>query len=50
MRWLEIVIVLLAMMVPFFAIKRYDLTSYLYWACLTALYLLYISARRWEVE
>ena len=50
MRWLEFIIVLLAMMVPFFAIKRHDLTSYFYWACVTALYLVYISARRWEVE
>jgi len=50
MRLLEVVIVLLAMIVPFFAIKRYDLSSYFYWACVTALYLIYISARRWEVE
>ena len=50
MRWIETLIVLLAMVVPFFAIKRYDLTSYFYWAFLTAVYLIYIAARRWEIE
>ncbi|ADC66598.1 hypothetical protein Ferp_2491 [Ferroglobus placidus DSM 10642] len=47
---IDIVIVLLAMLLPFISLKSNDLTAYFYWFAVTALYLLYISIRRWEVE
>lgn len=50
MKVLELAAVIAAMLFPFFAIKSNDLTSYFYWFAVTAIYLLYIAARRWEVE
>ncbi len=50
MRVLELLIIISAMLLPFFGIKRYDLTSYFYWIIVTSAYLVYITLRRWEVE
>lgn len=47
MRALEALVVLLAMCVPFVAIKSADLTTYLYWTVVSALYLTYVAFRRW---
>ncbi|WP_290902596.1 hypothetical protein [Ferroglobus sp.] len=46
----DIVIVLLAMLLPFISLKSNNLAAYFYWFAVTALYLIYISMRRWEVE
>ncbi len=48
MRALEIAAVVLAMLLPFVAIKSADLKTFAYWNILAAVYLIYISARRWE--
>ncbi len=50
MRLLEIAIVLIAMLFPFFGMKSYNLSAYIYWIVVTAIYLTYISLRRWELE
>ncbi len=50
MKGLDVVAVLIAMLVPFFAFKSHDLTSYFYWFAVTFAYLLFVWARRWEVE
>ncbi len=50
MRLLEILIVVIAMLVPFAAIKSADLTTFAYWNIVAAAYLAYIAIRRWEVE
>jgi len=48
MRLMEVIVVVLAMLVPFIAIKSKDFTTYLYWIGVTSIYLVYISLRRWE--
>ncbi|AGK61206.1 hypothetical protein Asulf_01208 [Archaeoglobus sulfaticallidus PM70-1] len=45
MKLLEGLIVVLAMIVPFFAIKSYDLSTYIYWCIVASLYLAYIAVR-----
>ncbi len=50
MRFIELLIIILAMLVPFFAIKTNDLSTYVYWITVVTLYLIYIAVRRWEVE
>jgi hypothetical protein len=50
MRWIEGVVVVIAMLIPLFAIKTTDFTTFAYWVLLTTLYLGYIAFRRWEVE
>ncbi len=47
MRGFEALIILLAMCVPFIAIKSTDLTTYLYWTLVSALYLIYVALKRW---
>ncbi|MBE8539679.1 hypothetical protein ICJ57_06080 [Geoglobus acetivorans] len=47
---MEFAAVLLAMLVPFIAIKSHDLAAYIYWTAVVATYLAYISYRRWEIE
>lgn len=47
MKLLEGVIIIAAMLVPFWAIKSHDMTTYLYWTAVTAAYLLYIAIKRW---
>ena len=47
MKSLEGLIVVLAMLVPFIAIKSHDLSTYAYWSVVTAIYLVYISLSRW---
>jgi|Deesub1362A_J573_1020465.scaffolds.fasta_scaffold00076_54 hypothetical protein len=47
MKLLEGLIVILAMIVPFFAIKSYDMSAFLYWIAVTAMYLIYIALSRW---
>jgi len=48
MRLMEVIVVVLAMLVPFIAIKSKDFATYLYWIGVTSVYLVYISLRRWE--
>lgn len=50
MRAVEFAAVLIAMLVPFVAIKTDDLTTYLYWTAVVTAYLAHIAYRRWEVE
>ena len=50
MRAVEFAVVLLAMVVPFIAIRSHDLAAYIYWTVVVAAYLAYITYRRWEVE
>ena len=50
MRPLEILIVVIAMLIPFAAIKSADFTTFAYWNIVAAAYLAYIAVRRWEVE
>ena len=52
MKVLEGVIVVLAMLLPFVAFKTADLTTYIYWVAVTALYLVYIAltSGRWVNE
>ncbi len=50
MRWIEALVVVTLMLVPFVAFKSSDLTTYAYWNVVTAVYLAYISLRRWEGE
>jgi len=47
MKALEGLIVILAMCVPFVVIKSIDLTTYIYWSSISALYLAYIAVSRW---
>ncbi len=47
MKVLEGLIVIAAMLLPFIAIKSYDLTTYIYWCAVTAAYLAYITLSRW---
>ncbi len=47
MKLLEGAIIIAAMLVPFWAIKSYDMTTYLYWTAVTAAYLIYITIKRW---
>lgn len=46
-RGFEALIVLLAMCVPFVAIRSIDLSTYFYWTIVSALYLTYVALRRW---
>ncbi len=50
MKVLESAAVILAMLVPFVAIKTTNLSTYIYWTAVVAIYLGYIAYRRWEVE
>ncbi len=50
MKVLEFAVVILAMIVPFAAIKTIDLSTYIYWTAVVATYLVYIALRRWDVE
>ncbi|MEM0215150.1 MAG: hypothetical protein QXU31_04305 [Archaeoglobaceae archaeon] len=47
MKALEGLIVVLVMCIPFVAIKSLDLTTYLYWSIVSAVYLAYIAFSRW---
>jgi hypothetical protein len=47
MKALEGLIVVLAMSVPFIAIKSADMTTYIYWSLVSAVYLAYIAVSRW---
>ncbi|MEM4155608.1 MAG: hypothetical protein QXQ38_02650 [Archaeoglobaceae archaeon] len=47
MKALEGLIVVLAMCIPFVAIKSVDLTTYIYWCLVSACYLSYIAFSRW---
>ncbi len=47
MKVLEGLVVVLAMSVPFMAIKSADLTTYIYWSLVSAIYLAYIAVSRW---
>ncbi|MCS7144296.1 MAG: hypothetical protein NZ879_04675 [Archaeoglobaceae archaeon] len=47
MKALEGLIVVLAMCVPFLLIKTMDLTTYVYWSLVSAIYLVYIAISRW---
>ncbi|MDK2795610.1 MAG: hypothetical protein PWQ22_203 [Archaeoglobaceae archaeon] len=47
MKALEGLIVVLAMCIPFIAIKSQDLTTYVYWCLVSAIYLAYIAVSRW---
>jgi len=47
MRWLEFLVVIIAMFLPFVAMKRTDMTVYIYWTAISALYLAFIAFRRW---
>lgn len=47
MRVIEPLIVLLAMCVPFIAIRSTDLATYLYWVSISVLYLVYVALKRW---
>jgi|Deesub1362B_J571_1020462.scaffolds.fasta_scaffold00305_6 hypothetical protein len=47
MKSLEAIIILTAMIVPFVAIKSYDISTYAYWSIITGIYLVYISISRW---
>ncbi len=50
MRILELIVVIFAMLIPFIAMKSEDLTTYLFWIAVVAIYLVYIAVRRWEIE
>ncbi len=50
MRVVEFAAVILAMLVPFAAIKTNDLSTYMYWTAVVSAYLIYTAYRRWEVE
>ncbi len=52
MRWIEGLIAVLLMLVPFFAFKSENLTTYIYWIVITAAFLVYTSldAKRWVYE
>lgn len=45
MKLIEGLIVVLAMLVPFVAIKSHDMATYLYWTLVSAAYLTYITLR-----
>ncbi|WP_290597763.1 MULTISPECIES: hypothetical protein [unclassified Archaeoglobus] len=47
MKALEGLIVVLAMLIPFIAIKSYDMATYTYWTLISATYLCYIAVARW---
>lgn len=47
MRWIEALIVIFAMSVPFSVMKDQNLTTYLYWTVVSASYLIFIALRRW---
>ncbi len=47
MKALEGLIVVLAMSMPFIAIKSVDLATYIYWSIVSATYLAYIAISRW---
>jgi hypothetical protein len=47
MKWLEGLVVVSAMLLPFVAIKSEDLTTYVYWILVSAAYLTY-TAVRWR--
>ncbi|MEM1579136.1 MAG: hypothetical protein QXN34_02890 [Archaeoglobaceae archaeon] len=47
MKALESLIIILAMCVPFIAIRSADLSTYIYWTAVSAFYLAYIALRRW---
>ena len=47
MKFLEGLIVILAMLVPFVAIKTHDLLTYIYWCAVASAYLAYIAFSRW---
>jgi len=47
MKALEGLIIVLVMSVPFIAIKSADLTTYIYWSLVSAMYLTYIAVSRW---
>ncbi|MDI9645129.1 MAG: hypothetical protein QFX40_00360 [Archaeoglobales archaeon] len=49
-RLLEILIVVVLMLLPFLAPKNTNILVFVYWNLLAAIYLLYISFRRWELE
>jgi len=49
MKWLEGLIVVAAMMLPFAVIRSEDLTTYVYWILVSAAYLAYTAfTTRWE--
>ncbi len=50
MRAVEFAAVILAMLVPFIAIKTHDMATYIYWTVVVAAYLAYTAFRRWDVE
>ncbi|MEM0022351.1 MAG: hypothetical protein QXD49_01775 [Archaeoglobaceae archaeon] len=43
----DVLVILLAMCIPFVAIKSMDLATYLYWTVVSALYLIYVALKRW---
>ncbi|MDW7990127.1 MAG: hypothetical protein RMH75_05645 [Archaeoglobaceae archaeon] len=47
MRQIESFLIIIAMCVPFLAIKRADMTTYLYWTIISAFYLIFTAFRRW---
>jgi hypothetical protein len=47
MKWLEGLVVVTAMLLPFALIRTEDLTTYVYWILVSAAYLAY-TATRWE--
>jgi hypothetical protein len=47
MKLLEGLIVILAMSLPFVAIKSNDMLTYIYWCAVASAYLLYIALSRW---
>ncbi len=50
MRLAEILIVIAAMLLPFFTLRVENLATFVYWNAVAAVYLIYIAVRRWEVE
>lgn len=50
MKWLEFVLVIVAMLIPFFAIKSSDISTYVYWTAVVVIYLAYKAVGRWESE
>ncbi len=46
----DVLVVIAAMLLPFFAMKEENLVPFFYWFAVTALYLIYIAVRRWEIE
>ncbi|MBO8182005.1 MAG: hypothetical protein H0Z28_04325 [Archaeoglobus sp.] len=47
MKFLEGLIVILAMLVPFAFIKTHDMLTYAYWCVVVSIYLAYIALSRW---